>query len=84
LSTKRARPVPPEFEAEFVQHGHDHCKRLFGKRAAQRYFTALGAERLRAARDAHLRAVKQSPEPQNRCHRAGAPARVMGFGGLAA
>jgi hypothetical protein len=54
-STKRPRPIPVEYEREFINHGHDHCKRMFGKRAAQRYFVALGPARLRAARVALLK-----------------------------
>lgn len=52
LSTKLARPVPPEFEAMFLAGGWPKVNQLYGKRAAQRYFTALGSDRLRAARDA--------------------------------
>lgn len=52
LSTKLARPVPPEFEAMFLAGGWPKVNQLYGKRAAQRYFTALGADRLRVARAA--------------------------------
>ena len=55
FSTKIARPVPAEFEGEFVRHGHNHCKNLYGKRAAQRYFVASGPEKLRALRDHWLK-----------------------------
>ena len=57
-STKQPLPVPVEYDREFVEHGHDHCKKLFGKRAAQRYFTIRGPTRLRAERDAWLAAQR--------------------------
>lgn len=53
-STRRARPIPPEFEETFVRQGWCKVNHLWGKRAAVRYFTALGSQRLRAARDAYL------------------------------
>lgn len=53
-------PVPAEYRFEFIQHGHDHCKKLFGKRAAQRYFVVTGPARLRAERDAWV--ASQRPD----------------------
>lgn len=53
-STKVAQPVPVEFRELFVQHGWERVNHLFGKRASSRYFTVLGADRLRAERDAYL------------------------------
>jgi len=54
LSTKIAEPIPVEFERVFVEHGWERTNRIFGKRASQRYFTAVGSERLRRMRDAYL------------------------------
>lgn len=54
FSTKLARPVPPEFEGLFVQHGWRRVEHVFGKRASFRYFNALGADRLTQARNAYL------------------------------
>lgn len=53
-SSKVAQPVPVEFRQIFVQHGWDRVNHLFGKRASVRYFTVLGADSLRAERDAYL------------------------------
>lgn len=75
-STKVAQPVPVEFRQIFVQHGWDRVNHLFGKRASSRYFTVLGADRLRAERVAHLHA-RRSAVPVRRS--AGAtPARLPG------
>jgi hypothetical protein len=52
-SSKAPQPVPVEFRQLFVQHGWSRVNHLFGKRASVRYFTALGADRLRAERDAY-------------------------------
>lgn len=57
-STRRVRPPPPEFEATFVEQGWSVVNRMYGKRAAQRWFIALGPARLRHLRDAHEAAVK--------------------------
>jgi hypothetical protein len=57
-STKLAEPIPVEFERVFVEHGWERANRIFGKRATTRYFTALGADRLRADRNAY-RAIGQ-------------------------
>jgi hypothetical protein len=54
VSTKLAEPIPAEFEGVFVQFGWERANRIFGKRASQRYFTAVGSERLRQQRDAYL------------------------------
>ena len=61
-STKRPLPVPAEYRREFVAHGHDHCKKLYGKRAAQRYFVMTGPADLRAERDAYV--AKQRAQVQ--------------------
>lgn len=53
-STKLAQPVPVEFQQIFVQHGWDRVNHLFGKRASVRFFTVLGADRLRDERHAYL------------------------------
>lgn len=53
-STKIAEPIPVEFEQVFIHHGWDRANRIFGKRATTRYYTALGPDRLRAERGAHL------------------------------
>lgn len=58
-STKVAHPVPPEFEPIFITQGWRRAEYLFGKRAAKRWFTVLGPDRLRAARTAH-RAAEQN------------------------
>lgn len=63
-STKRPRPVPPEFEPTFVAHGWCRVNQMFGKRASVRFFAALGPARLRAARDAHLAAARAAPPPR--------------------
>lgn len=57
-STKAAQPVPPEFEPIFIEQGWQRAEYLFGKRAAKRWFTVLGPDRLRAARAAHRAAEK--------------------------
>jgi len=57
-STKQPRPVPVEYADTFVKHGHSVCQQMFGKRAAQRYFTASGPARLRQMRDEYRAAAK--------------------------
>jgi hypothetical protein len=57
-STKIAEPIPVEFEQVFIHHGWDRANRIFGKRATTRYYTALGADRLRHERSAHLAECK--------------------------
>ena len=57
-STKQPRPVPVEYADTFVKHGHSVCQQMFGKRAAQRYFTASGPTRLRQMRDEYRASVK--------------------------
>lgn len=52
-STKKLRPPAPEFEQMFVMHGWSKVSRMYGKRCSQRWFIALGPERLRKARDAY-------------------------------
>lgn len=59
-STKAPRPAPPEFERYFVEHGWTLTNQAFGKRATVRWFGMLGAARLRAARDAWLKAAAES------------------------
>lgn len=54
LSTKIAEPIPVEFEQVFIELGWERANRIFGKRASQRYFTAVGSDRLRQQRDAYL------------------------------
>jgi len=54
LSTKVAEPIPIEFERVFIELGWERANRIFGKRASQRYFTAVGSDRLRQQRDAYL------------------------------
>lgn len=56
-STKRTRPIPPEFEPAFIAGGWAKVNHMFGKRPSVRWFTALGPARLRAARIAHLTAA---------------------------
>lgn len=51
-STKRVRPVPVEFERNFIELGWCVVNHMYGKRAAQRYFIASGPQRLRKLRDA--------------------------------
>jgi hypothetical protein len=53
-STKIVRPVPVEFEQNFVTLGWCVVNHMYGKRAAQRYFIACGPGRLRKLRDAFL------------------------------
>lgn len=57
-STKLAEPIPVEFERVFVELGWERANRIFGKRATKRYFTALGADRLRAIRADYLKSRK--------------------------
>lgn len=52
-STKTVHQVPAEFEPIFIEHGWHRAEYLFGKRAAKRWFTTLGPDRLRAARAAY-------------------------------
>lgn len=58
-STKQPKPIPIEYVDTFVKHGHSVCQQMFGKRAAQRYFTASGPARLRQMRDEYRASVKQ-------------------------
>jgi len=60
-STKIAEPIPVEFEQVFIHHGWDRANRIFGKRATTRYYTALGADRLRAERSTYLDQRKTAP-----------------------
>lgn len=62
VSTKIAEPIPAEFEGVFVQFGWERANRLFGKRATMRYFTALGADRLRAIRADNVKSSKQAAQ----------------------
>lgn len=57
-STKRPRPIPPEFEEFFIRGGWSKVNQAFGKRPAVRYFTALGPERLSVARLAAVRKAR--------------------------
>jgi hypothetical protein len=41
-STKRPRPIPVEFEPNFIEGGWSRVNHMFGKNPAVRYFTALG------------------------------------------
>lgn len=54
-STKKLRPIAPEFEEIFIMHGWSKVNRMYGKRCAHRWYIALGAERLKAARARYLR-----------------------------
>ena len=56
LSTKVIRKPAPEFEQIFIEQGWEKVGRMFGKRCSNRWFILLGAERLRAARDAYVAA----------------------------
>jgi hypothetical protein len=58
-STKRPKPIPAEFEAFFVANGWVRSNNVFGKRETLRYVTVLGRERLAAARQVHLEAIRQ-------------------------
>lgn len=51
-STKLPRPVPAEFEQNFIAGGWARVNQMYGKRPAQRYFTLSGPEKLHAARKA--------------------------------
>lgn len=54
------RPAPDvaaEFEAFFITGGWSKVNRAYGKRCAWRWYIMLGAERLKAARERHLRGV---------------------------
>jgi len=53
-SSKRPIPPAPEFEAMFIHHGWSKVNRMYGKRCAHRWYIALGAERLKAARARYL------------------------------
>ncbi len=53
-STKLFRKPAPEFEEMFVMHGWAKVNECFGKRCANRWYIALGAERLKAARARYL------------------------------
>lgn len=50
-STKRPRPVPAEFEQNFIDGGWRRVNLMYGKKPAWRYFTALGGEVLSAKRE---------------------------------
>lgn len=55
-STKRPRPIPPEFEEFFIRGGWSKVNQAFGKRPSVRYFTALGGtERFGVEREAERR-----------------------------
>mgnify|MGYP004535177185 CR=1 FL=1 len=49
-STKRPKPVPAEFEPNFVAGGWARVNQMYGKRPAVRYFQQSGPDRLRSAR----------------------------------
>lgn len=55
LSKKLPRPVPPEFEPMLLQYGWDKVNNVFGKNPAEKFYAALGAERLKAARARFVR-----------------------------
>jgi hypothetical protein len=59
-STKRPRPIPVEFEQNFIEGGWSRVNHMFGKNPAVRYFTALGSERLRIARLAAVRKQREA------------------------
>lgn len=50
ISTKVIRPVPREFEAMYVKHGHAACEEMYGKRPTARYKRQLGRVRLNRLR----------------------------------
>lgn len=50
ISTKVIRPVPKEFEAMYVKHGHAACEEMYGKRPTARYKRQLGRVRLNRLR----------------------------------
>ncbi|MBB5709323.1 hypothetical protein [Sphingomonas xinjiangensis] len=54
-STKRPRPVPPEFEQNFIAGGWARVNQMYGKNPALRYFRVSGPERLSLMRKAHVR-----------------------------
>lgn len=49
-STKRWKPVPPEFREFFVKHGWTRTEHAFGKNETKRYVTALGRAAICAER----------------------------------
>lgn len=49
--------VAAEFEAFFIAGGWSKVNRAYGKRCAWRWYIMLGPERLKAARERHLRGV---------------------------
>lgn len=54
-STKRAKPIPAEFERNFILGGWARVNQMYGKRPALRYFTVIGGDRLSLMRKAHIR-----------------------------
>lgn len=54
FSTRRLRTPPPEFEKIFIEFGWPKVNHMYGKRAAYRFYLALGAERLKAARKKYI------------------------------
>lgn len=59
-STKILRPVPAEFEVNFVQHGQEVCEQMYGKRATMRYRFAVGVARLSRLRRQFVEGRKQT------------------------
>jgi len=59
-STKILRPVPIEFEDNFVRHGQEVCEQMYGKRATMRYRFAIGVARLSRLRRQFVEARKQT------------------------
>jgi len=50
ISTKVIRPVPREFEAMYVKHGHAACEEMYGKRPTARYKRIIGRVKLNRLR----------------------------------
>lgn len=59
-STRTMLSPPPEFVGFFVEHGWSKVNRMYGKRAAQRYYHMLGPDRLKAARKRHKMTAAKS------------------------
>lgn|GEM_PF-1784452 len=57
-STRRIKRIPPEFEDNFIEGGWPRVNTMYGKRCANRWFVALGAERLKEARKQYLTAAR--------------------------
>lgn len=68
-STKRPRPIAPEFARTFIEGGWARVNLMYGKRCSVRWFKASGPRELRQQRDAYL--ASQRMTAAHDCRRQG-------------